>query len=84
MKDSITIYSKRGCVYCDRAKNLLNEKDISFHEVMVDTSDQRAVSELQEKTGMRTFPQILIGNELLGGFAELSELEQKNGLIEFK
>lgn len=83
MKESITIYSKNNCVYCDRAKNLLNEKNILFQEVLVDTTDQHVVSELQEKTGMKTFPQILIDNKVLGGFTELQELEQKTGLKQF-
>lgn len=84
MKDSITIYSKNNCVYCDRAKELLTQEQISFREVKVDTKDQCVVTELQEKTGMKTFPQIFIGNQVLGGFTELQELALKTGLKEFK
>ncbi len=83
MKDSITIYSKNDCIFCDRAKSLLNEKKIVFREVLVDTNDQCVVSELQDRTGMKTFPQIFIGNQVLGGYSELKELEQKTGLKEF-
>ncbi len=84
MKDSITIYSKKDCVYCDRAKSLLNEKNILFREVLVDTNDQCVVSELQDKTGMKTFPQIFVGNEVLGGFTQLQELDHKTGLNQFR
>ncbi len=83
MKESITIYSKKNCIYCVRAKNLLIEKGIDFREIMVDTSDQCMVSELEDKTGMKTFPQIFIGNEVLGGYSELKELEQNTGLNQF-
>jgi GrxC family glutaredoxin len=83
MKDSLTIYTKNDCVYCDRAKNLLKEKNIQYREVLVDTNDQCVVSELQDKTGMKTFPQIFIGNQVLGGFTQLQELEQKTGLKQF-
>jgi glutaredoxin 3 len=83
MKESITIYSKNDCIYCERAKRLLNEKNIAFREVLVDTSDECTVSELQDRTGMKTFPQIFIGNQVLGGFTQLQELEQKTGLKEF-
>lgn len=84
MKNSITVYSKSNCIYCDRAKSLLNEKSIAFREVLVDTNDPCVVSELQDKTGMKTFPQIFVGNEVLGGFTELQELERKTGLTQFK
>jgi glutaredoxin 3 len=83
MKESITIYSKNDCIYCERAKRLLSEKNIAFREVLVDTSDECTVSELQDRTGMKTFPQIFIGNQVLGGFTQLQELEQKTGLKEF-
>lgn len=83
MKDSITVYSKNDCIYCDRAKNLLNEKGIAFREVLVDTNDQLVVSELQSKSGMKTFPQIFMGSQVLGGYTELKELEQKTGLAQF-
>jgi glutaredoxin 3 len=83
MKESITIYSKNDCIYCERAKRLLSEKNIAFREVLVDTSDECTFSELQDRTGMKTFPQIFIGNQVLGGFTQLQELEQKTGLKEF-
>lgn len=84
MKDQITIYSKDNCIYCDKAKNLLNEKEINFREVKVDVNDRCVVDELQERTGMKTFPQIFIGNQVLGGYTELNELWQKTELKQFR
>ena len=83
MKDLITIYSKKNCIYCDKAKDLLNEKKIDFHEVVVDVNDHCVVSELQDRTQMKTFPQIFIGKSVLGGYSELKELDQKTGLTQF-
>lgn len=83
MKNAITIYSKDDCIYCDRAKELLSQKNISFREVKVDTNDQCQVSDLQERTGMKTFPQIFVGREVLGGFSELQDLDKKTGLLQF-
>lgn len=80
MKDSVTIYSKNNCIYCDRAKNLLHVRGIEFREVLVDSNDQCVVSELQDRTGMKTFPQIFIGHQVLGGFAELQQLDIKTNL----
>jgi glutaredoxin 3 len=83
MKDTITVYSKNDCIYCDRAKGLLKELNVPFREILVDTNDRGAVSELQTKTGMKTFPQIFIGQQVVGGFTELKELAQKTGLKQF-
>lgn len=82
MKQELTIYSKDSCIYCDRAKELLQNRGIEFREVLVDANDQCTITELQEKTGMSTFPQIFLGHKLIGGYLELKRLEQENGLIE--
>ena len=39
-------------------------------------------AELAQKTGMMTFPQILIGDELVGGFDELSAADKSGRLAE--
>lgn len=83
MKDTITIYSKVGCQYCNQAKSLLREKGISYREVLVESNDQCVIAELEERTGMKTFPQIFIGNQVLGGFTDLKALEQRTGLKDF-
>ncbi len=75
----IILYSKDYCPFCVRAKNLLNQKKVSFEEIMVD-KDPKLFSELKEKSGMLTVPQIFIDDKLIGGFAELAELESQGKL----
>lgn len=67
-----TIYSKEGCVYCIRAKNLLTRKGITFEEKNVYDCMDEVVDRLGEKP--KTVPQIFNeAGEHIGGFEELSE-----------
>ena len=75
----VVIYSKTYCPFCVRAKNLFDSKGVSYEEIMVD-SDPELFVQLKQKTGMMTVPQIFIDDELVGGFTELAELDQKGEL----
>jgi glutaredoxin len=71
---SITIYSKRGCIYCDKAKDLLTTLNVPFiMDTLVpdDTEYQQKRDALFDKYNHRSFPLILIGDVFLGGFTEL-------------
>jgi len=75
----IVIYSKTYCPYCDRAKNLLKSKGVSFEEHMIDDKPE-VMKQLMEKTGMRTVPQIFINDQLIGGFSDLDALDKAGNL----
>ncbi len=75
----VQIYTKTYCPYCDRAKSLLKSKGAAYEEIKVDDQPD-LYTELKKKTGMMTVPQIFINNELIGGYSELSALDQKGGL----
>ena len=75
----ILIYSKKVCPYCVAAKNLLSGKGAEFKEIMVD-EDPDLYAELRKKTGMMTVPQIFINGELVGGYSELSKLDEEGKL----
>ena len=67
---TVTIYTSEPCAYCSGAKQLLAKRGIEYEEInMSMDSDGRA--ELAQTTGMFTFPQIVIGDFVLGGFDEL-------------
>lgn len=72
----VTVYTTSFCPYCVRAKQLLTSKGIPFEEINLgDKPDE--LNALKKRTGWRTVPQIFIGDELIGGFSELAELESK-------
>lgn len=75
----VIMYTKAWCPYCTHAKRLLESKQQSFEEINLE-DDPAAFEELRKKTGMRTVPQIFINDELIGGFQELSELDQQGKL----
>ncbi len=78
----VLIYTKSYCPYCDRAKALLKRKGASYEEISVE-GDKKIYTELKQKTGLMTVPQIFINDELVGGYTDLAELDQK-GLLDAK
>jgi glutaredoxin 3 len=65
----ITVYTTDPCSFCARVKGLLSAKGLAFSEVNL-SKDPAGRVELASRTGMMTFPQVLVGEHLLGGFAE--------------
>jgi glutaredoxin 3 len=78
----VQIYTKSYCPYCDRAKALFKNKGVTFEEISVE-EDPELYTQLKQKTGLMTVPQIFINNELIGGFTDLAALDQK-GLLDPK
>lgn len=80
----VTIYTRPGCPYCTRAKNLLDKKGVEFTEIDASaTPELRA--EMQQRSGRNTFPQIFVGSVHVGGCDDLFELNldgKLDGLLE--
>jgi glutaredoxin 3 len=66
----VTLYSTDRCSRCVTAKALLSKRGIEFEEINL-AKDPDGREELQRRTGMFTFPQIVIGGETIGGLDEL-------------
>lgn len=81
MSSSVKVYTTIACPYCVRAKALLDARGIEYEEINLGR-DPETRAELAQKTGMMTFPQILIGDELVGGFDELSAADKSGKLAE--
>lgn len=65
-----TIYTKDNCPFCDKAKNLLTQKQIAFTSLKLGVDFTR--EELLAKIpSARTMPQIMVGETLIGGYKEL-------------
>jgi hypothetical protein len=73
----LTVYSKNYCPFCDKAKYLLENKNIAYKEVRID-EDQDAREWLIAQ-GHRTAPQIYKGDELFveGGYQGLARLSDE-------
>ena len=71
----VIVYTTEPCSFCARVKGLLKARGVDFAEVNL-SKDAAGRVELAGRTGMMTFPQVLVGEQLLGGYAEtLSALE---------
>jgi glutaredoxin 3 len=62
-----------------RAKRLLERKGVSYEEIDVAGDDEARIA-LSERTGLRTVPQIFVGEEHVGGSDDLHALEQQGKL----
>lgn len=77
---SVIVYTTRICPYCISAKRLLSKKGVSYQEISVDTSDEKYEEMLARSGGMRTVPQIFIGNTHVGGSDDLHALDRAGKL----
>ena len=66
----VILYTTDHCSLCASAKTLLTRRGIGYEEFNL-ARDPDGRAELSEKTGMITFPQIVIDSKTIGGFAEL-------------
>lgn len=77
----ITIYTKDYCPYCIKAKNLLSSLGAIYEEIDI-TGTPEVIMELAKKSGMRTLPQIFVGDECLWGFDTINAMNSEGGLVE--
>ncbi|HEV3283737.1 MAG TPA: glutaredoxin domain-containing protein [Solirubrobacteraceae bacterium] len=75
----ITVYSTDACSFCSRVKGLLETHGVTFLEINL-SKDPAGRAELAARTGMMSFPQVLINGKLLGGFAELHAAAESGAL----
>lgn len=80
----IIVYSKQGCSYCVRAKNLLDNLNLEFEERKLEdfSSTEALLEDIGKK--IRTMPQIKIDGELIGGYNQLVEYFNDKGQVNFK
>ncbi len=65
----IEIWSKPQCPFCDKAENLCKQKNFEYKKYMLDEDFTREQM-LEKFPSARTFPQITVNGELIGGYTE--------------
>tara|TARA_B100000287_G_C20153627_1_gene591211 strand:+ start:196 stop:453 length:258 start_codon:yes stop_codon:yes gene_type:complete len=65
-----TVYSGPRCTWCERVKVLLEQNEYEIQEKSI--TDRGLIEEFQNKFNqtLRTVPQVVIDDKLIGGFAE--------------
>lgn len=75
----VIIYSSANCAYCERAKQLLQRKQVNYTEIRVDLNEN-ARKIMMERSGRRTVPQIFINQQSIGGCDDLYALDKSGQL----
>jgi glutaredoxin 3 len=77
----ILVYTTDFCAFCERTKALLRRRELTYVEINL-ARDADGRSELHARTGLMTFPQVLIDGELLGGYTETAAAADSGRLDE--
>lgn len=77
----VTVYSSDICATCHSVENLLNAREIPFEKIMIDEESEEH-RRLEERSGMKSLPQVFIGNLLLGGYQETLGADQSGMLAD--
>jgi glutaredoxin-like YruB-family protein len=74
----IKVYGTSNCPWCAKAKQLLDENNITYEDIDI-SKDRVAFERIVNETGWMTVPVIDIDGELAAGFSE-KWIRQKLGL----
>jgi glutaredoxin 3 len=77
----VTVYTTDPCSFCARVKGLLKAREVEFSEVNL-SKDPAGRVELARRTGMMSFPQVLIDDKLIGGYVEVQRAADSGELDE--
>ena len=68
------------CPFCDRAKMLLQKRNIEYTELKVDQDVKLFEEMLALSSGRRSVPQIFIDDKHIGGYDDLVDFDMEGGL----
>lgn len=76
----VEIYTKWGCPYCSRAKQLLESKGVSYEEYDITMGGPKRAEMVERAPGAATVPQIFIDGVSVGGSDDLAKLNTQGKL----
>jgi len=77
----VTVYATPFCAYCVGAKRYLKKRGIAYDEVRINIMSPGSRDRIERASGGgRTFPQIVIDGEPIGGFDRLRDFDRAGGL----
>ena len=77
---NFAVYTKTGCPYCTKIKDVLADRGYTFREYQLDKDFSRE-SFYEEFGEGSTFPQVLLNSEKLGGCVDAVKYMRQNNLI---
>jgi glutaredoxin 3 len=76
----IIIYTTDYCPYCNKIKSFFKNKGLEFKEIDVTNDDEARVA-LTNKTGLRTVPQVFVGDTFIGGHDDTVAMDKEGKLM---
>ncbi|MBJ65631.1 MAG: glutaredoxin 3 [Rhodobiaceae bacterium] len=76
----IIIYTGPMCPYCDKAKALLQSKELEYKEIYVGDDPDLMMEMIDKANGRRSVPQIFIKDNHVGGFDDLYAIDKSGEL----
>ena len=80
--NSITVYSTKGCFYCEQMKLLMDRAKLSFNEIKV--TDSMKDSFIDMFPDAKGYPYVIMDGKPVGGLVETAKVLLKKGLISAK
>ncbi|KAK1327979.1 hypothetical protein QTO34_012401 [Cnephaeus nilssonii] len=79
----VVIYSKTSCSYCDMAKKLFQDMNVTYKAVELDLLEYGSQFQdaLDKMTGERTVPRIFVNGTFIGGATDTHRLHQEGKLL---
>ncbi len=77
---NFTIYTRSGCPYCTKIKQVLEGKNYNYREYKLGVDFERNAFYTQFGEGS-TFPQVLVDGKKLGGCVQTVEYLQEKNLV---
>ena len=74
----IEIWGKDNCMFCESAKQLCETRDLEYTYKQLDRDFTRE-EVLEMFPGARTFPQIIVGGNKIGGYDKLGSYLEETG-----
>lgn len=76
------IYTKDNCVWCVKAKQLMNELDLKYEELKLGQDyTKEELRSLVPETLPLTVPQIFVYNKRIGGYEDFAEYLESTGVL---
>tara|TARA_R110002110_G_scaffold122488_1_gene298760 strand:- start:1162 stop:1428 length:267 start_codon:yes stop_codon:yes gene_type:complete len=82
-ENEVEIYTRPGCIYCELARRLLHHEGQAYREYSISFEPER-LQEMRQRTKGRTYPQVFINDESIGGFTELEALYSQSKFANVK
>ena len=80
----IVAYTTAGCFYCDQLKELFKRADVAYTAYRVGSAEFPKSKFAREHPGAKSFPHVVIDDEVVGGLVETAKYLMERGLVRAK